>query len=232
MDPFPSQTAEQALSFPDVAGWTRPVSPTRNQHRWAFVILIGLLTLLAATFEWSLLAAEGWTPINLMLFGLFTLLFSHVAIGFSQAFFGFLILSDRRATSAQEIEGANEDFSALPVTAIVIPVYNEEVSAVFARLRVMHDALRSLGALERFQFFVLSDSTDEEKVLDEKLAWARMVATSRRGRSRFLPASQDFSQSQERQHRRFLSALGQPVSLHDLSRCRQPDERADHRRAR
>ena len=178
MDPFPSQTAEQALSFPDVAGWTRPVSPTRNQHRWAFVILIGLLTLLAGTFEWSLLAAEGWTPVNLMLFGLFTILFTHVAIGFSQAFFGFLILSDRRATSAQEIESAKEDFSALPVTAIVIPVYNEEVSTVFARLRVMHDALRSLGALERFQFFVLIDSTDEEKVLDEKLAWARMVATS------------------------------------------------------
>jgi len=73
---------------------------------------------------------------------------------------------------------ANEDFSALPVTAIVIPVYNEKVSAVFARLHVMHDVLRSLGALARFQFFVLSDTTDDEKVLEEKFAWARMVTTN------------------------------------------------------
>ena len=170
--------AEHTLSFPDASGWARPVSQTRNQHRWAFLILIGLLTVLAGTFEWSLLSAEGWSPVNLMLFALFTLLFTHIAIGFSQAFFGFLILSDRRAPTAQEIEAADEDFSALPVTAIIIPVYNEEVSAVFARLRVMYNALRSLGGLERFQFFLLSDSTDEEKALEEKLAWARMVATS------------------------------------------------------
>ena len=26
-------------------------------------------------------AAEGWTPVNLMLFGLFTLLFTHVVVG-------------------------------------------------------------------------------------------------------------------------------------------------------
>ena len=43
----------------------------------------------------------------------------------------------------------------------------------------MHDALRSLGAIDRFQFFVLSDSTDEEKAHAEKLAWARLVPSSR-----------------------------------------------------
>ena len=176
MDPFLTQRAEQALSFPETANWPRAVPQTRSQHRSAFAVLIGLLTLLAGTFEWSVLAAEGWTPLNVMLFGLFTLLFTHVAIGFSQAFFGFLILSDRCAPVAP-LERASEDFLALPVSAIVIPIYNEEVGAVFARLRVMHDALRSLGALERFQFFVLSDSTDEEKALEEKLAWARIVAT-------------------------------------------------------
>ncbi len=176
MDPFP--TAEQTLSIPDVSGWTRPFPQTRSQHRLAFVILIGLLTLLAGTFEWSLLAAEGWTPLNLLLFALFTLLFSHVAIGFSQAFFGFLILSDRRSPNPSALPGSAEGIAALPVSAIVVPVYNEEVGAVFARLQVMHDALRSLGALERFQFFVLSDSTDEEKALEEQMAWARMVARS------------------------------------------------------
>ena len=178
METYPSRLAEQALNFPDAAGWARPVSPTRSQHRLAFAVLIGLLTLLAATFEWSLLSAEGWSPLNLMLFGLFTLLFTHVAIGFSQAFFGFLILSDRAPAAASSNPPTAADFSSLPVSAIIIPIYHEEVEAVFTRLRVMHDALRSLGALERFQFFILSDSTDPQKALEEKLAWARLVATS------------------------------------------------------
>ena len=176
MNPFPSSSsAERALHFPDVSGWTNAAPQTQNHHRWAFVVLTGLLTLLAATFEWSLLAAEGWTWINLLLFGLFILLFTHVAIGFSQAFFGFLILSDRQSGAVEDSEPI-EDFSTLPETAIVVPIYNEAVTEVFARLRVMHDSLKSLGALDRFQFFVLSDSTDKEKAEEEKLAWARLVA--------------------------------------------------------
>jgi membrane glycosyltransferase len=178
MEIIPSPTAERVLGYPDVTNWTRAVSHPRNQNRWAFAILIGMLTLLATTFEWGLLRAEGWSLLNLAIFALFTLLFAHVAIGFSQAFFGFLILSDRRPTTGEEAVQASADFSGLPVSAIVIPIYNEEAGPVFARLRVMHDALRSLGALERFQFFVLSDSTDEAKALEEKIAWARMLATS------------------------------------------------------
>ncbi len=181
MNPSRSSAAEQALRFPDVAGWTETVPQTRNQHRWAFGVLIGLVTLLAGTFEWSLLAAEGWTAINLFLFGLFLLLFTHVAIGFAQAFFGFLILTDRRSKWAGTVESP-PDFSSLPLTAIVLPIYNEAVHAVFARLRVMHDSIQSLGALDRFHFFVLSDSTDEEKAREEELAWGQMVANCGAGR--------------------------------------------------
>ncbi|MGI8890715.1 MAG: glucans biosynthesis glucosyltransferase MdoH [Chthoniobacterales bacterium] len=178
MNPYPSQTAERTLTFPDVGRWSRPASQTqtRSQHRFAFTLLIGMLTLLAATFEWSLLAAEALTPLNLMLFGLFILLFTHVAIGFAQAFFGFLILSDRGTKPPTAALPSEQDLSLLPVSAIVIPIYNEDVGPVFARLQVMHDALRSVGALERFQFFVLSDSTKPEKALEEKQAWTGMVS--------------------------------------------------------
>ena len=75
------------------------------------------------------------------------------------------------------------EFTTLPVSAIVVPIYHEEVDAVYARLRVMHDALDSLGAIECFQFFVLSDSTNQAKGRDEEKAWARFVAeTGRAGR--------------------------------------------------
>ena len=177
MEDLPGSAAEQVLDFSDVAQWTRVIPQTRHHHhRLAFAVLIGLLTLLAGTFEWSLVAVEGWSPVNLLLFTLFLLLFTYVAIGFSQAFFGFLILSDRKPAQASDNLTTEGNFSRLPTTAIVVPISNEDVDAVFGRLRVMHDALHSLGAIDRFQFFVLSDSTDEEKAHTEKLAWARMAA--------------------------------------------------------
>ena len=138
------------------------------------MILIGLLTLIATAFEASLLGAEGWSPINCALLVLFTLLFTHVAIGFCQAFFGFLISIDRAPRATEILAG--DDFRALPVTAIVVPIFHEEVAAVFSRLRVMHDALHSLGALARFQFFILSDSTDPAKAAEEESGWQRFVA--------------------------------------------------------
>ena len=173
MNEFPSSAGERAIAFPGVVGGLEPVRQTRNQHRWAFTVLIGLLTLLAVTFEWGLFAAEGWTLLNLLLFGLLTLLFTHVAIGFAQAFFGFLILSDR--CPYPETEPSNDDLPSLPVTAIVLPVFNEDVGAVFARLRVMYHALKAQGTLDHFHFFILSDSIDQEKAFEEKLAWERLV---------------------------------------------------------
>jgi len=138
MEDLPGSAAEQVLDFSDVAQWTRVIPQTRHHHhRLAFAVLIGLLTLLAGTFEWSLLAVEGWSPFNLLLFTLFLLLFTYVAIGFSQAFFGFLILSDRKPAQASDNLTTEGNFSRLPTTAIVVPISNEDVDAVFGRLRVI-----------------------------------------------------------------------------------------------
>ena len=168
MDSF-SSVAEDTPGYSDIAGWTHAVSEDKHERRWAFMFLIGLLTLMATAFEASVLGSEGWRPVNVALLVLFLLLFTQVAIGFCQAFFGFLVSIDRAPAPAL-LKSDQQSFQTLPVTAIVVPIYNEEVAPVFARLQVMHNALRSLGALERFQFFVLSDSTDTVKALAEKSA--------------------------------------------------------------
>jgi membrane glycosyltransferase len=178
MEGYPPPAVERALGLSDAAGWTHAVAEDKNERRWAFMLLIGLLTLIATAFEANLLASDGWTAINFALLVLFILLFTHVAIGFCQAFFGFLISTDRAPALESPNESA-EDFGTLPVTAIVVPIYHEEPDAVFARLRVMHDALESLGALARFEFFVLSDSTDREKAAAEEEAWSSFVVETK-----------------------------------------------------
>jgi membrane glycosyltransferase len=168
-----SPVVGRTFRYAEAAAWAH-VAEDKQERRWAFLFLVGLLTLVATAFEASLLDTEGWTPINLALLVLFTLLFAHVAIGFCQAFLGFLRLTDRTSIGSSAA-AEDKNFSNLPTTAIVIPIYHEEVAPVFARLRVMHDALYSLGAISRFEFFILSDSTDREKARAEETAWARFI---------------------------------------------------------
>ena len=59
-------------------------------------------------------------------------------------------------------------------TAIVMPVYNEDVNSVFAGLRAMRESLRQEGALDAFDFFVLSDSTDPACRAAEEAAWRHL----------------------------------------------------------
>ncbi len=56
-------------------------------------------------------------------------------------------------------------------TAILLPVYNEDVTLVFAGLHAMRKSLHATGCGQQFDFFVLSDSTSPDKWLAEELAW-------------------------------------------------------------
>jgi membrane glycosyltransferase len=45
-------------------------------------------------------------------------------------------------------------------TALVMPICNEDVTRVFAGLRATYESVAATGDLDRFDFFVLSDSND------------------------------------------------------------------------
>ncbi len=45
-------------------------------------------------------------------------------------------------------------------TAIVFPIYNENVVRVYEGLRATYESLAKTGQLDRFDFFILSDSTE------------------------------------------------------------------------
>ncbi|MEZ5430558.1 MAG: hypothetical protein R3F31_05130 [Verrucomicrobiales bacterium] len=68
---------------------------------------------------------------------------------------------------AQDISGSS--------TAIVIPIYNEDVSRVFAGLRAIHEAVRDTGQLSGSNSYVLSDSNQPEKWIEEETAWFQLA---------------------------------------------------------
>ncbi|QDU54873.1 glucans biosynthesis glucosyltransferase MdoH [Aeoliella mucimassa] len=54
------------------------------------------------------------------------------------------------------------------MTAILMPVYNEDPEFVFAGLSAMRESLAEAGLTDHFHFYVLSDSTDPDKWIAEE----------------------------------------------------------------
>ncbi len=60
------------------------------------------------------------------------------------------------------------------LTAVIIPIFNEDTNAVFARVRAMFESVEEIGARGRFHFFILSDSNDENIWIAEETAWMEL----------------------------------------------------------
>jgi membrane glycosyltransferase len=146
-----------------------------TRRRVIFFSICTLLFALGFLPMVSILAGRGWGPFQLLVLGLFAILFAQVAFGMTLSLVGFWVL--RRGGDPLRInrtlppEGRR---APLPSTAIVMPIYNEEVSRVFQGIRVMFESLARTGRGEDFDFFLLSDSTDTNHWIEEERSWLEL----------------------------------------------------------
>lgn len=157
-----------------VPGYTPAVIRKRRTTFFAAV----LVTLVAGV--WLLyvsLARDGlrWSEAGMI--AVFVPLFYQLSVGFWTAMTG-LALFCRRSPDPLDLSHALTDADrAGPIsasTAVIMPVYNENVSRVFEGLRVMYQSLEETGQLEHFDFFVLSDSDNPGKWIEEERAWLEL----------------------------------------------------------
>src|SRR5450830_1902128 len=97
---------------------------------------------------------------------MFGILFCWVSAGFWTALMGFLELltgHDKYRISGKS--AGNEPIPKNARTALVMPICNEDVPRVFAGLRATFESVAATGDLDRFDFFVLSDSNDADIVM-------------------------------------------------------------------
>lgn len=139
-------------------------------------LFFSMVFLLASTASWvmaDLLWRGGITRLELAMLIIFMILFTSVALGFVQAWIGFVILLCRPRPSVPDVgEGLLPE--ELPVTAIVMPIFNEDVASVFLGLQSIYRSVEKTGCISRFDFFVLSDSDDPNKWIEEELAWVEL----------------------------------------------------------
>lgn len=142
-----------------------------------FSTAVLLAVLATATFADLMWRTYGtFTGAMILLTCLFATLFSLVSLGFVHALFGFLALPFRNFRSLSI--GARLEPGDLQApfdrTAIVFPVYNEEVERVYAGLRAVYHSLERIGRLEDFEFYILSDSTNSDNWVREEFAWSKL----------------------------------------------------------
>ena len=145
-----------------------------NRRRFLFFSTIFGFTSVATWFMADLLWRGGLTGVEIALLVLFVVLFAHVAAGFCTALVGFYVIN--RGGDSSRITNTltpGED-APLASTAIVMPVFNEDVSRVFEGLRVVFRSVQETRKLEHFDFFVLSDSNQPNQWIQEEVAWLEL----------------------------------------------------------
>lgn len=149
-----------------VAGWyMKGIMPYQG---WSFVDLDEVIHQPLLQTAQQVLPYALQTSI-LILFGI---LFCWVSAGFWTALMGFLeLLTGRDKYRISGKSAGNEPISAEARTAIVMPICNEDVPRVFAGLRATFESVAATGDLDRFDFFVLSDTNDTDIAVAEQQAW-------------------------------------------------------------
>ncbi len=171
----PEPLRAQATGAP-VAIWPAPMSPRSRGLRVFYfyssaVLLTGLVSLIFADLLWR----TGWSTSRTVLFILFVLLFLFSAIGCMHGVYGFVLrmLGDqRRITRLADYRSRSLDGTS---TALVCPIHNEDVVRVYEGLRITYESLEKTGQLGRFDFFILSDSTDPDRWVEEERRWYDLI---------------------------------------------------------
>ena len=121
------------------------------------------------------IAGNGFSVIDGIATAIFATLFIWVAMSFWMAAIGFMRLARRAVRNNRcEVIVESTTIGALPATAVVMPIYNEDPQGVFAGMRAVWDSVQGTGRGEAFDFYLLSDTTNPEVWLAEELAWARL----------------------------------------------------------
>lgn len=109
---------------------------------------------------------EAW---DLVLGLLFFLLFAWIGFGFISALAGFTTLVARGPRLPRWL---GREHRPRERTALLVPIYNEELEPLQRRLRLMADSVAGAGLADRFDLFILSDSGASAESAERAMAQA------------------------------------------------------------
>jgi membrane glycosyltransferase len=153
------------------------VTSTMRWRRAVILLSTAALTGAGGYEMYQVLQVGGVTVLEAMVLALFLLLLAWVAFSFASALAGFFVLLGHRGSA--EASGADETLPAIASrTAVLLPTYNENPHHLMARLRAIHESVEATSHGERFDWFVLSDTTDPDVWIAEEKAFLALRQAS------------------------------------------------------
>ena len=144
---------------------------------WRRVLFFGLTfltSLSASALMADILRTNGFTPWEKASLIVFFVLVTWITGAFWTAVAGFIVqLIGRDSAVIHSSDGAGKPLKGR--TAVVMPIYNEDTTRVFAGLDVIWSSLVKQPEQAAFDLFVLSDTRKPEIGAAEEVAWARLV---------------------------------------------------------
>ncbi|GLS19012.1 glucans biosynthesis glucosyltransferase H [Labrys miyagiensis] len=175
----PALPEENPLSMPiqSLSKWSRAeerswIHPALHHGSWAIRLFVfGGMVLLTAFGAWEMykvVEVGGVTLLEWALVCLFVLNFSWIALAFTAAIAGFVyLLFHRRITQPLPPQLASR-------TAVLMPIYNEAPSRVFAAMQAIIESVEQTGLGKAFDYFFVSDTTDPNVWIAEERAFVAM----------------------------------------------------------
>lgn len=144
------------------------------QRSLFFALCFGIILVCSLCFaDW--LYRTGMSPAKWTLVGLYVILTSGLAFGFSQVFFGFIqvLRGKSRLKITERISSENLDIpkEIHSKVALLFPIYNEDPKRFYNNIATVYRALEKTGFIAHFDFFILSDSTDSNRWIEEEKLW-------------------------------------------------------------
>ncbi|TPG43733.1 glucans biosynthesis glucosyltransferase MdoH [Sphingomonas koreensis] len=157
----------------EVARFRAPPSPHDILGRRVLLVLLTcLLATAALTAIKTTLGENGIGFWDVLVMIQFFPLFAWVAFGFINATVGFVLLMLGKHPGYIPAPRPTTPFVSR--TAVLVPIHNEDVDAVFGRVERMARSLDAFGAAAHFDFFLLSDSGVDAGPIEEA-AWRELA---------------------------------------------------------
>ncbi len=144
---------------------------------WRRFYVFGTTAAMTAYASWligKVLVIGGVSVLEACLMVLFIPLFAWIALSFVSALAGFFTLVFGKGRKL----GIDPD-ALLPQvrnrTALLMPTYNEDPHRLMAGLQAIYESVAATGQIERFDFFILSDTTRPAIGAEEEKVYAELV---------------------------------------------------------
>ncbi len=144
-----------------------------SRRRLLLLILVLTPALVAASVMGALLPHRGTTILEASIIFVYCILFIWISLGLWTALAGFwtLLKKDDRFAVTRSRGELDAPIRPHVKTAILFPVCNEDPERIMAGIQAVWRSLARLGAADRFDIHILSDSSDPDRWVQEEAAW-------------------------------------------------------------